>query len=229
MAEILYAPDRDRVVTTNAWAFLHWLRLEAGGGPRRMARAAALVGRAAAGIPRRGRRVCRRRVCRRRFADTGFGGSRRAAAATPARLLADLLLHADLRPTMRWWWPARCCHGLPARHWGTSGRAGRNRRRSGGGEKEHATVLVAPAQALATAGFRRPRPTRSRRVAQHRRHGRAAVARGARPDLYGVKSDVMLLARTGETLWGNPLEPVLASPPATPAFLTPPPSAPAPR
>ena len=32
------------------------------------------------------------------------------------------------------------------------------------------------------------------------------------------------LASTGDTFWGNPLEPVLARPPATPAFLTPPPS-----
>ena len=44
-----------------------------------------------------------------------------------------------------------------------------------------------------------------------------------------VKSDLMLLARTGDTFWGNPLEPVLAQPPATPAFLTPPASAPATR
>ena len=26
MAEVLYAPNREQVVTTNAWAFLHWLR-----------------------------------------------------------------------------------------------------------------------------------------------------------------------------------------------------------
>ena len=30
MAEILYAPDQERVVTTNAWAFLHWLRTARG-------------------------------------------------------------------------------------------------------------------------------------------------------------------------------------------------------
>ena len=28
----------------------------------------------------------------------------------------------------------------------------------------------------------------------------------------------MLLARTGDTLWGNPLEPVYARPDATPGF-----------
>ena len=26
MADILYAPNREQVVTSNAWAFLHWLR-----------------------------------------------------------------------------------------------------------------------------------------------------------------------------------------------------------
>ena len=26
MADILYAPNREKVVTSNAWAFLHWLR-----------------------------------------------------------------------------------------------------------------------------------------------------------------------------------------------------------
>ena len=30
MADILYAPDREHVVTTNAWAFLHWLRTTRG-------------------------------------------------------------------------------------------------------------------------------------------------------------------------------------------------------
>jgi len=26
MADILYTPNRERVITTNAWAFLHWLK-----------------------------------------------------------------------------------------------------------------------------------------------------------------------------------------------------------
>ncbi len=30
MADILYAPNREQVVTTNAWAFLHWLRTTRG-------------------------------------------------------------------------------------------------------------------------------------------------------------------------------------------------------
>ena len=30
MAEILYAPNREQVVTSNAWAFLHWLRTTRG-------------------------------------------------------------------------------------------------------------------------------------------------------------------------------------------------------
>ena len=30
MSDILYAPDREHVITTNAWAFLHWLRTTRG-------------------------------------------------------------------------------------------------------------------------------------------------------------------------------------------------------
>jgi acyl-coenzyme A synthetase/AMP-(fatty) acid ligase len=91
------------------------------------------------------------------------------------------------------------------------------------------TILVAPAQALAETAFRHVhRPDLSAL--------RAIIATGgpmspeARRRIYTwVKPDVMLLARTGDTFWGNPLEPVLAQPPATPAFLTPRPSAPPPR
>jgi hypothetical protein len=94
--------------------------------------------------------------------------------------------------------------------------------------QEAATVVVAPAQTLGGAAFRRPgrRPDVS--------HLRAIVATGGplspegRRRIYTwVKSDLMLLARSGDTFWGNPLEPVLARPPATPAFLTPPAATPA--
>ena len=30
MAEILYAPNREQIITSNAWAFLHWLRTTRG-------------------------------------------------------------------------------------------------------------------------------------------------------------------------------------------------------
>ena len=94
--------------------------------------------------------------------------------------------------------------------------------------EERATVLVAPAQTLAEAAFQRPR--RRPNLASLRTivaTGGPLSPEGRRRIYTWVKSDLMLLARTGDTFWGNPLEPVLARPPATPALLTPPASAPA--
>ena len=96
--------------------------------------------------------------------------------------------------------------------------------------EEQATVLVAPAQLLAEAAFQRARSRPNLATL------RTIVATGGplspegRARIYTwIKSDLMLLARTGDTAWGNPLEPVLARPPATAALLTPPPSVPATR
>ena len=83
-----------------------------------------------------------------------------------------------------------------------------------------ASVLVAPAQVIAEAAFQHPqRPDLSAL--------RTIIATGgpmspeARRRIYTwVKADVMLLARSGDAFWGNPLEPVLAQPQATPAFLS---------
>jgi acyl-coenzyme A synthetase/AMP-(fatty) acid ligase len=96
--------------------------------------------------------------------------------------------------------------------------------------EERATVLVAPAQTLAEAAFRR---------ARHRPNLadlRTIIADGGplspegRTRIYTwIKADLMLLARTGDTLWGNPLEPVDTRPIATPGLFTPPPATPATR
>jgi hypothetical protein len=92
--------------------------------------------------------------------------------------------------------------------------------------EESASILVAPAQMLAEAAFQRLR---------HRPNLaelRTIIATGGplspegRARIYTwVKPDVLLLARSGDTLWGNPLEPVYSRPAATPSFLTQPPSA----
>ena len=140
-----------------------------------------------------------------------------------ARPLADALLHADLRPDDRvlvsggaWPWLAALLNGstlilgppeglLPA------------------AAEERATVLIAPAAALAQAAFRRPgrRPDLAAL--------RSIVATGGplspegRARIYTwIKPGVMLLARSGDTLWGNPLEPILARPAATPGLFRPP-------
>jgi hypothetical protein len=273
MADILYAPNRERVVTTNVWAFLHWLRTVRGedlddwAALQRFSaerpdafRAAVATGARLPDAP-----LCLARRCgphealvlhtrdERRLAfsrdqirQVSSGHLSAASAAFPAEIaaplsrlwppatlirpLADLLLHADLRPDDRllvvgpaWPWLAALLEGTaiifaaaaPATLLATTA-------------AERASVLVAPAQILAEAAFQRPR--RRPDLAQLRTiiaTGGPLSPEGRRRIYTWVKSDLMLLARTGDTLWGNPLEPVLVRPLATPAFLTPPPSAPA--
>jgi hypothetical protein len=261
MAEILFAPNREAVVTSNAWAFMHWLRTVHGTSvddwaalrqfsaehPGTFGTAMAAFAR----LPNQPLRLARhcgtpealvlRPTDARRLAFSGeelrhIGpGTLPAEVAAPlARLwppatlirpLADLLLHADLRRDDRlfvtgpaWPWLAAMLEGtaviLAAADAATLLTAA---------AEEAATVVVAPAQVLAEAAFQRPRQR------PHLARLRTIVATGGplspegRRRIYTwVKSDLMLLARTGDTLWGNPLEPVLARPPATPALLTPP-------
>jgi acyl-coenzyme A synthetase/AMP-(fatty) acid ligase len=144
--------------------------------------------------------------------------------------VAEVLLHADVRPDDRLLvvgyecpWNAAWLNGTIVIHTSAADVLGTV-------AEAHATVLVCPAQALAEMAFRRP----------HRRPDLASLRtiiatggplspEGRRRIYTWVKPDIMLLARTGDTFWGNPLEPVLARPPATPAFPTLPASTPLPR
>ncbi len=243
MAEILYAPDRERVVTTNAWAFLHWLRtmrsvdLPDWAALQRWSVAdQAAFGQVIAAFARLPDTPVQLADCAGRLSpsppDSGVAKllEQRWPPATLIRPMAELLLHADLRPDDRllvcgpaWPWLAALLErtaiilAAPTDLLATAA-------------AERATVLVVPAQALAEAAFQRPRHRPDLRAL------RTIIATGGplspegRRRIYTwVKADLMLLARTGDTFWGNPLEPVRAQPQATPAFLTPPPSAPAPR
>ncbi len=269
MADILYSPHREQVITTNAWAFLHWLKtvhgapltdwtalqrfsVERSGEFRAAVAVFARLPGEALGLARHAGAqealVFRRAMVRALLsAATKSDGliaapSPQPSPARPAALtrlwppstlirpLADLLLHADLRPDDRmlvvgsaWPWLAALLEGtaviLAAPSTATLLAVT---------AEERATVLIAPAQTLGEAAFQRPR---------HRpdlANLRTIIATGGplspegRRRIYTwVKSDLMLLARTGDTVWGNPLEPVLARPPATPALLTPPASDPA--
>jgi len=177
MPEILYAPSREQVMTTNAWAFLLWLRT---------ARGIALADwTALQAWSARQPEAFTEAVGR-------FGGPR-----------AETLLFMDLRPDDRLLETASEGADIWAR-----------------AAEVSASVLVAPSALIADAAFRHPhRPNLSAL--------RTIVATGgpmspeARRRIYTwVKADVMLLACTGDTFWGNPLEPVLAQPPATPAFFS---------
>jgi acetoacetyl-CoA synthetase len=143
--------------------------------------------------------------------------------------MAELLLHADIRPddcllvagTASWPWLAGLLEGTRI-VLGTATAASLLAMVA----EESASILVAPAQMLAEAAFQRLR---------HRPNLaelRTIIATGGplspegRARIYTwVKPDVLLLARSGDTLWGNPLEPVYSRPAATPSFLTQPPSA----
>jgi len=261
MAEILYAPGRERVITTNAWAFLHWLRtvhdidladwtalqrfsVDRARDFRALVAAFAQLPNEALSLARHGgpqEALVLRRVDGSRYAlnrdevrrmhlgpialpaEIAAPLARRWPPAALIRPLADLLLHADLRPGDRllvvgpaWPWLASLLEGTavilaaPTDLLATAA-------------EERASVLVSPAQILAESAFRRPgrRPD-----LEHLRTiiptGGPLSPEGRRRIYTWVKSDLMLLARTGDTLWGNPLEPVLVRPPATPALLTPP-------
>jgi hypothetical protein len=279
MAEILYVPDREHVITTNAWAFLHWLstvhgvaladwgalqRFSVGRSPEfraAMAQFARLPGEAVCLARHSGtqealvflradgsrlalsrnevRRVCSdplppapsREGAGRGWEEVATPLARLWPPATLIRPLADLLLHADLRPDDRllvmgsaWPWLAALLEGTavilaaPSTPTVLAVTA-----------EERATVLVAPAQTLGEAAFQRPRhrPDLSS-LRMIIATGGPLSPEGRRRIYTWVKSDLMLLARTGDTIWGNPLEPVLARPPATPALLMPPAADPAP-
>jgi hypothetical protein len=269
MPKILYAPNQEEIVTSNAWAFLHWLRTTRGidlpdwGTLQRWwANDQAAFGLAIAEFARLSNEaqplsrhdgqqetlvLLRRDSARITLTGNDLGSSgvsqllpaeiaspltRLWPAATLIRPLAELLLHADLRPDDRllvigsaWPWLAALLErttvilaaATPATLLAVAA-------------EEGATVLVAPAQVLAEAAFQR---ARRRPILANLR---TIVATGGplspegRTRIYTwIKSDLMLLARTGDTLWGNPLEPVYAHPAASPGFVTPPASAPAPR
>jgi len=222
MVEILFQPHPERVATTNAWAFLHWLRVTRGVELPDWTALVQWSGTDAVG-----------------FSAAVAEFARLPQGHDPSRPLregvfltcsvAEVLLHADVRPDDRllvvgpeWPWNAARLNGTIVVHASAADVLG-------AAAEAQATVLVCPAQALADAAFQRPR--RRPDLASLRTiiaTGGPLSPEGRRRIYTWVKPDVMLLARTGDTFWGNPLEPVLARPPATPAFLTPRVSAPPP-
>ena len=242
MSDILYAPDRERIVTTNAWAFLHWLRTTRGidlpdwaalqrwsasdqaafrASDRRVRPAAAGAAavwrgmRAAGGAGAASRRwvhdwpsaaTCfatlssvhppagremRTEAHALLPADVAAPLGRLWPSALLIRPLAELLLHADLRPDDRllvvgaaWPWLAALLEGTtiilaPHRRrpcWRTAA-------------EERATVLVAPAHLVARQRSSAPAadptsPTCARSsppAARSHRKGGAASTPGSSP------------------------------------------------
>jgi hypothetical protein len=266
MAEILYTPTQERVVCTNAWAFMHWLRTEHcidledwGALTRFSADRPDAFATAFSGFTRLTDTPCclvRRAGPSEAVAIRALGAGRIALShdqvrdfylegAPPAALsaevraplarawsgrplirpLAELLLHTDVRPDDRllvtnnpaWPWLAALREGAliilatatPTRMLAIAA-------------EEEATILVAPAQTLTDTAFPRPRdrPDLSRLRTIIATGGPISAA-GRRRIYTWLKADLMLLARSGDAFWGNPLEPVLVHPPASPGFFRP--------
>jgi hypothetical protein len=263
MAEFLYAPNQERVVSTNAWAFMHWLRTEHGidlagwaaltrfsaDRPETFTTAlASFAGLAEAPHclarhPGTHEAVAVRVLDARRIGlscdqvrNVCLGGLPPAASSTELtahlarawprdlliRALAELLLHSDVRPDDRlliannpvWPWLAALLEGArvilatttPTHMLAISA-------------EEAATILIAPAQTLTEATFPRPRDRpdlgRLRTIIAT---GGPLSPEGRRRIYTWLKADLLLLARSGDVFWGNPLEPVLVHPTATPGF-----------
>jgi hypothetical protein len=265
MTEVLHTPSKERVVTTNAWAFLHWLRMVQQvqvtdwGELQRWSASdpnafAATIARFA-GLSASPLRLARHEgpheglVLRPRQAARFVLTRQECLAPTPhlrpdiatflardwpaqalIRPVAELLLHTDVRPNDRllvsgnpWPWIAALLEGTTVIVASSSDLLDT-------AEAERATILVASAGILANTAF--PRPGRRNQLGELRSiiaTGGPLSPEGRRRVYTWVKADVMLLARSGDTFWGNPLEPVLAQPIGTPTFLTPPAATPARR
>jgi len=252
----LYTPRPERVVTSNAWAFLHWLRLTKGVNladwnalqrysALRPAQFAAIVAEFAQ-LPNGYTRLARHRGTQEALVRYDKDGTRysltrnqlRADPELPPEIsrllarnwppslivgpLAELLLHADLRPNDRlliagspaWPWLAALLAGTtliladpsPGRLLATMAR-------------EQASVLVTPSAVLAEAAcFCAERHQPLSRL-------RTIIATGGPPPpdtqkrIAVILHDTMVLARSDDTLWGTPLDPVFAPLRSGPALL----------
>jgi len=264
-ADTLWTPSREQVLTTNAWAFLHWLEATRGmaladwAGLHGFSAADPVGFRAAlaafAGLPEGPSRVTRHAGEREALVLRGTDGSRRAISrdelavdpvglsklglpsdittavtrlwprASLTRALADLLLHQDIRPDDRILvaanpsWPA-----LAALLEGATIilDAGRPDRLMASVAEEQASVLIAPAAWLADLSFQRSMNRPDLRALRSIVITGGPLAPEARIRVSTwIKPNLMLLARAGETIWGNPLEPVRVRPSPSPALFAP--------
>ena len=210
--EILFAPGPERRATTNAWAFLHWLRHTGRTDPE-AAPSWDSLRRFLAAAP-----------------DNGAAAVAAFLRCDPADpdlfALAALALHADLRPDDRLLltglaadappWPLARRLGTTVLHADTTARG-----LLAAAATQRATVLAAPAAWLADAAFPHPsRPDLAPLRTLFALGGPMAPEARARVHAW-IKADAMLLADAGGTIWGNPLSPVLRRPPPEPALFGP--------
>jgi len=235
-ARILHAPHPEQVATSNAWAFLQWVRATGRGDAEGWEGLIAWSAADAAGFS----------DALAEFAGLPLhslfasrSGEGRGEVGAPCRSLetvrrhAEVLLHADLRPDDRvlvaagppWPWVLALSYrtqvvvASPPSPSTLLSRAA----------EEQASVLVADAGTLPDAAFQRAgrRPDLSRLRCVVSLGGPLALEARARIYTW-LKSDVLLLARAGDRLWGSPLDPVPSRPGPPLSFFRPLPPALAP-
>jgi len=213
-AAALYVPHPERVATSNAWAFLHWLRTTQ---RRDLDGWEALIAWSASDPSGFSEAIAH------------FAGLPERSRRPEIRAAAEALLHADLRPDDR----VLIAAG-PPRPWVLARPQGTEiiladppptaANLLAMAAEERASVLVADAAALPDAAFQRTgeRPDLS--------HLRCVIAFGgplapeARVRIYTwLKADLLLLARAGDRMWGSALDPVRARAGPPLSFFRPPP------
>jgi len=204
-ATILFTPPRERLVCSNAWAFLHVLRTQQGVS---LADWPALLEWAAADP------LLARRAVRDFLGKPDLPADQVAHAADLLLFLDvrpdDVLLIADAQP-----WPWQMAEQIGATLHRTAGPAA--------GILEHAaecraSILAVPAPWLDTGSFQRRQRLDLRALRTIVALGGPLSAEAAGRIYAWVKADVMLLARAGERVWGDPLGPVLAKPAIAPGL-----------
>jgi len=204
-AGILFSPTQERLVTTNAWAFLHALRTVQG---IDLADWPALLEWAAV------EPVAASQAVR------DFSRAPDVAAAIIPHL-ADLLLFVDLRPDdvvfvaddQPWPWQAVALTGATLRR-----HAGPPASVLEAAAEAGASILAVPAPWLDVGSFQRRQRLDLRALRGILTLGGPLSAEAAGRIYAWVKPDVFLLGRAGDRVWGDPLGPVRAKPVFAPAL-----------
>lgn len=194
---ILFSPPAERLATTNAWAFMHWLRTTQGVD---LSDWQALLEWASA-QPGAARRAIR-----------GFVGKENLAE-TVLPYLAELLLFLDVRPD-----DVLLVADAQDAPWGALEHTGARMTRYAGAPAavleaaadSGATILAVPAPWLDTGSFQRRQRLDLRNLRTVLTMGGPLSVEAAGRIYAWVKPNVMLLGRAGDRVWGDPIGPVRA-------------------
>ncbi len=204
-AAVLFAPTRERLVASNAWAFLHALRTA---GTADIADWAGLLEWAAAN-PVAARAAVRDFARRPDLPQAACGHFADMLLFLDARP-DDVLLVADAQP---WPWQAASELGIALhRHTGAPGAV------LEAAMELRASILAVPASWLDSLSFQRRQRLDLRALRSIVTLGGPLSAEASGRIYAWVKPDVMLLARAGDRVWGDPLGPVLSRPVLSPGL-----------